>query len=133
MSHIRNAVKGNPPLNIVEYVCFQSLEDTILNGLRRIGAGTGIFTRALLAHPEWSSTIGQLKALEPSEGMRDQFSKTVKDDRVSVAEGSFDTTHVEDDWADLIVIAQVINNYHMGLVFTNADIQPSGIPLVPRL
>lgn len=120
-------------MNIVEYVCFQSLEDTILNGLRRIGAGTGIFTRALLAHPEWSSTIGQLKALEPSEVMRDQFSKTVKDDRVSVAEGSFDTTHVEDDWADLIVIAQVINNYHMGLVFTNADIQPSGIPLVPRL
>lgn len=79
----------------------------MLSGLCRIGSGTGIFTRALLAHPEWSSTIGHLKALEPSSGMRDQFSKTVQDDRVSIAEGTFDTTHVEDGWADLIVIAQV--------------------------
>lgn len=39
--------------------------------------------------------------------MRDQFSKTVKDERVSVAEGTFDTTGVEDGWADLVVVAQV--------------------------
>lgn len=76
----------------------------------RIGSGTGIFTRALLAHPDWSgSTIGQLRAVEPSEGMREQFSKTVTDARVTVAEGTFDRTGVEDGWADLVVVAQVRN------------------------
>lgn len=39
--------------------------------------------------------------------MRDQFRKTVRDDRVSIAEGTFDTTHIESGWADLIIIAQV--------------------------
>jgi hypothetical protein len=51
--------------------------------------------------------VGQLKAIEPSEGMRDVFSKTVQDARVTAAEGSFDNTGVEDGWADLVVIAQV--------------------------
>ena len=75
----------------------------------RIGAGTGIFTRALLAHPEWSDSIAELKAVEPSQGMRDVFSKTVVevDPRVSIVEGTFDTTRAEDGWADLVVIAQV--------------------------
>lgn len=75
----------------------------------RIGAGTGIFTRALLAHPEWSSAIGKLTALEPSKGMREQALKTsLKDDpRVSVEEGSFSHTNAEDGQADLVVIAQV--------------------------
>lgn len=80
-------------------------------GYRRIGSGTGIFTRALLAHPDWSSSVGHLKALEPSEGMRDLFSKTIKDDRVTTAEGSFDHTDVEDGWADLVVIAQVCRGW----------------------
>ena len=35
------------------------------------------------------------------------FSKTVTDPRVSVREGTFDTTGIEDGWADLVVIAQV--------------------------
>lgn len=74
---------------------------------RRIGAGTGIFTRALLAHPDWADAIKELRAVEPSAGMRDVFSKTVTDPRVSVREGTFDTTGVEDGWADLIIIAQV--------------------------
>ncbi len=73
----------------------------------RIGAGTGIFTRALLAHPDWSGSIKQLRAIEPVEGMREQFSKTVIDERVTIAEGAFDRTGVEDGWADLVVIAQV--------------------------
>ena len=73
----------------------------------RIGAGTGIFTRALLAHPEWTSSVYQLKAIEPSEGMRNVFLKTVDDDRVSVAGGSFDNTGIRDGWADIIIIAQV--------------------------
>ena len=50
----------------------------------RIGAGTGIFTRALLANPDWSSAIKELRAVEPSAGMRSVFSKAVTDPRVSV-------------------------------------------------
>ena len=73
----------------------------------RLGSGTGIFTRALLEHPTWNKRIKWLKAVEPSEGMRETFSKTVNDDRISLSEGSFDATGVEDGWADLVVIAQV--------------------------
>lgn len=73
----------------------------------RIGSGTGIFTRALLAHPEWSSSLGQLKAFEPSQGMRDIFAKSIEDERVTTLEGTFDHASVEDGWADLVVIAQV--------------------------
>ncbi|CCM02384.1 uncharacterized protein FIBRA_04480 [Fibroporia radiculosa] len=92
LSHVRSATRGTSPLNVVE-----------------IGSGTGIFTRALLAHPDWSSSINQLKAVEPSEGMRSVFTQTVKDDRVSTAEGTFDATGVEDGWADIVIIAQA---YH---------------------
>ena len=77
-----------------------SLED-------RLGSGTGIFTRALLAHPIWDKRIKQLRAVEPSEGMRETFSKIVKDDRIALSEGCFDATGIEDGWADLVVIAQV--------------------------
>ncbi len=41
--------------------------------------------------------------------MRDVFVKTVQDDRVSVREGTFDTTNIDDGWADLVVIAQAGN------------------------
>ena len=75
--------------------------------LSRIGSGTGIFTRALLAHTQWNAAIKQIKAVEPSEGMRSVFSQQVKDDRVSIAEGTFSATGIADSWADLVVIAQV--------------------------
>jgi phospholipid N-methyltransferase len=75
--------------------------------LSRIGSGTGIFTRALLAHIQWNAAIKQIKAIEPSEGMRSVFSQQVKDDRVTVAEGTFISTGIADSWADLVVIAQV--------------------------
>ena len=39
--------------------------------------------------------------------MREVFAKSVHDERVSVSEGTFDTTGVENGWADLVVIAQV--------------------------
>jgi hypothetical protein len=60
-----------------------------------------------LAHPEWKDAIAQLIAVEPSSGMRDVFSNSVKDERVSVKEGTFDSTGVEDGWADIVIIAQV--------------------------
>ncbi|KAG6874190.1 hypothetical protein C0995_003736 [Termitomyces sp. Mi166 len=74
-----------------------------------IGAGTGIFTRALLAHPQWASDVKQIKAIEPSAGMRDVFETTVIDKRVTVQDGTFDNTNVEDRWADLVIIAQAFH------------------------
>ncbi len=73
----------------------------------RIGSGTGIFTRALLADPEWNKSIKKLVAVEPSGGMRKVFAESVHDDRVQVQEGTFLETGVEDGWADLVVTAQV--------------------------
>ncbi|KAF8881985.1 S-adenosyl-L-methionine-dependent methyltransferase [Infundibulicybe gibba] len=91
LSYLAERVK-KPSLNVVE-----------------IGAGTGIFTRALLTHPDWDVAVRELKAVEPSAGMRDVFSKAVMDERVSIQEGTFDTTGVETGWADLIFIAQAFH------------------------
>ncbi|TEB36361.1 S-adenosyl-L-methionine-dependent methyltransferase [Coprinellus micaceus] len=92
LKHIKESLASDGPYNVVE-----------------IGAGTGIFTRALLADPEWSPSIKELRAVEPSEGMRSVFSKSVNDERVKVSDGTFDTTGVEDGWADLVVIAQAFH------------------------
>lgn len=92
LSYIRQVSKNTAPLNIVE-----------------IGAGTGISTRALLAHPEWATSIATLRAVEPSDGMRDVWTKTVSDNRCTIAKGTFDNTGVEDGWADLIIIAQAFH------------------------
>ncbi|KAJ7489411.1 S-adenosyl-L-methionine-dependent methyltransferase [Mycena latifolia] len=86
LSHLRRTITSSGPLNVVE-----------------IGSGTGLFTRALLAHPEY--TVHTLKAVEPSEGMREVFAKYTTDARVVLSEGTFDATGVEGGWADLIVIA----------------------------
>lgn len=79
----------------------------------RTGAGTGIFTRALL-NQKWSSEIKHIKAVEPSQGMREVFAKTVSSDHVSISlgEGTFDTTGVEDQWGDIVVIAQVASRLY---------------------
>ncbi len=63
--------------------------------------------------------------------MRDVFVKTAQDDRVSVREGTFDTTNIEDGWADLVVIAQV-GNFTMVLNLPS-HLVDIGIPLVPGL
>ncbi|GJJ12100.1 hypothetical protein Clacol_006341 [Clathrus columnatus] len=79
----------------------------------RLGAGTGIFTRAFLSHPDWASVVKELRAVEPSEGMRDQFSQKISDPaRVSVAPGTFDDTHIPDGWADLIVVVMTAQAFH---------------------
>ncbi|KAJ7769023.1 S-adenosyl-L-methionine-dependent methyltransferase [Mycena olivaceomarginata] len=94
LSYIRSAVKTADPINVVE-----------------VGAGTGIFTRAFIAHPEWTCAFKELRAIEPSQGMRDVFNKTVSSEHgsVSVADGTFEETHVEDGWADLVVVAQALH------------------------
>ena len=93
--------------------------------LSRIGSGTGIFTRALLAHIQWNAAIKQIKAIEPSEGMRSVFSQQVKDDRVTVAEGTFIATGIADSWADLVIIAQVC-----GLFFSSSCSQFYHRPII---
>ncbi len=44
--------------------------------------------------------------------MREIFSKTIDDKRVTVSDGSFTETGIPDGWADLITVAQVsLPNY----------------------
>ena len=35
------------------------------------------------------------------------FAEKTRDDRVTIAEGTFDSVDAEDNWADLVVVAQV--------------------------
>jgi hypothetical protein len=64
--------------------------------------------------------------------MREVFSKTVSSDRITISinEGTFDTTGIEDQWGDLIVIAQVDLLYVEYPTFYHNFL---GIPLVSRL
>jgi hypothetical protein len=73
----------------------------------RIGSGTGLFTRTLLAHPQWQDCVESIHAVEPSEGMRRTFGDKTRDDRVSCHEGTFTETGEEGGWADAVIIAQV--------------------------
>jgi len=114
ISALHAALRGKPPYNIVE-----------------LGAGTGIFTRALLAHPEFKGdAVKELKAVEPSSGMRDTFSKNVHDNRVSIIDGTFDNTHVEDHWADAIVVAQAwhwCTDYDKAVIELARVLKPDGL------
>lgn len=67
--------------------------------------------------------------------MREVFAKSTADPRVSVHEGTFDTTGVEDGWADAIIIAQVCISSKNPLTFgdAEADASAAGLPLVSRL
>lgn len=49
--------------------------------------------------------------MEPSEGMRAIFDKSVRDERVSCQDGSFEKTGIPDNSADLVVVAQVRSFY----------------------
>jgi hypothetical protein len=111
----------------------------LYHAVNRIGAGTGIFTRALLAHPEWASSVRGLKAIEPSQGMREVFTEAVRDHRVATFEGTFDKTGVEDGWADLVVVAQVSASvftaiWEMTEIHSCSGLMlGAGVPLVPGL
>ncbi|KAG9318885.1 S-adenosyl-L-methionine-dependent methyltransferase [Chiua virens] len=90
---IKNAVESAAPLNIVE-----------------VGAGTGLFTRALLAENSDRTNIASLKAIEPSAGMREVFKQRVNHALVSIGDGTFDNVPtVENGWADLVIIAQAFH------------------------
>lgn len=72
-----------------------------------LACGTGKLTGALLGHPEWKSSIVEIKGIDPNDDMRAVFAKAVKDTRASVSAGTFDDTGVPDNWADLITVASV--------------------------
>lgn len=72
----------------------------------RLGSGTGIFTRALLSHEQFSESIESITAIEPSDGMRKVFDKQTQDPRVVSKAGTFEETGLEDASADFVVTAQ---------------------------
>lgn len=109
MNESYDRVRPSYPADCVSYVRRQVPKSTTPLKIVEIGAGTGIFTRALLSHPEWSTSIGTLRAIEPSDGMRDFWTKCVQDNRCTIVNGTFDNTGVEDGWADLIIIAQAFH------------------------
>ncbi|KAF8522242.1 S-adenosyl-L-methionine-dependent methyltransferase [Hysterangium stoloniferum] len=112
LAAIKSALNPSAPVKVLE-----------------LGAGTGIFTKAFLAHPEWSSALRELRAIEPSEGMRARFASTVDDHRVTVQDGTFQNTHVPDGWADLIVIAQAFHwcpDYDKAMAEFNRALSPTG-------
>jgi SAM-dependent methyltransferase len=115
LKYIRQEVAAqvSGPINVVEYVSCIFCHKALGQSFCRIGSGTGIFTRAFLAHPSWESTIEKLTAVEPSEGMRAVFDKFVRDERVSCQEGSFVNTGIPDHSADLVVVAQVRGSLYL--------------------
>lgn len=66
-----------------------------------VGAGTGIFTQALLA--EFSSVA----ALEPNKDMRQEFQRLLPD--ICCFDGSGEDTHLPDSSVDLITVAQAFH------------------------
>ncbi|KIK62559.1 hypothetical protein GYMLUDRAFT_42026 [Collybiopsis luxurians FD-317 M1] len=126
LSHIRKSIplERSSPLNIVE-----------------IGSGTGIFTRALLAHSEWKDDIKEIRAVDPSKGMRNHFEKSVIEQfnhgetevpvKITVAEGTFTSTGIEDGWADMIVMAQAYHwahpDYSSAQIEFHRILKPSGV------
>ena len=63
--------------------------------------------------------------------MQAMFAEQTEDDRVTVAEGTFDGVGAGDNLADLIVIAQL--SASRSLLGAKSRILVAGIPLVSRL
>lgn len=76
--------------------------------------------------------MGTLTAVEPSEGMRATFDKSVQDERVSCQNGSFENTGITNHSADLIVVAQVQSSSYR-TINTAKPLPFSGFSLVSGL
>ncbi|KAG8935694.1 hypothetical protein FRC02_006970 [Tulasnella sp. 418] len=117
LSYIQStAANPDGPLNIIE-----------------LGSGTGIFTRALLAHPSLGPVVHELRAIEPSAGMRAQFSAKVEDERVSCSEGTFERTGAPDEWADLVIVAQAWHwcpDFDKALAEISRVLKPNGVAIL---
>ncbi|KAF8478555.1 S-adenosyl-L-methionine-dependent methyltransferase [Russula ochroleuca] len=113
LKYIRQEVAASGSLDIVE-----------------VGSGTGIFTRAILAHPDWATAVGKITAVEPSEGMRGIFNNSVQDERVSCQNGSFENTGVTNHSADLVIVAQAFHwcrDYDAAAAEFSRILKPGGI------
>ncbi|KAG8731728.1 hypothetical protein FRC12_019599 [Ceratobasidium sp. 428] len=98
--------------------------------IAELGSGTGLFTRALLAHPVFGPAVGELRAIEPSEGMRQALEERTKDSRVKSLAGDFLNSGVEDGWADLVVVAQAFHwcpDYDKTMAEFARILKPKGI------
>ncbi|TCD68541.1 hypothetical protein EIP91_010466 [Steccherinum ochraceum] len=74
--------------------------------IAEMGAGTGLLTRALLAHPQWNAAISSYKCTDPIQGMRDVFSQAIQDARVSISDGRFEESQdIPSEWADAVLAA----------------------------
>ncbi|KZV90237.1 S-adenosyl-L-methionine-dependent methyltransferase [Exidia glandulosa HHB12029] len=88
LAAIRDNLRTSAPYNILE-----------------LGAGTGIFTRALLASPSFKDAISAVHAVEPSDGFRAVLAETTPPVVVARA-GTFADTGAPDAWADAVIVAQ---------------------------
>ncbi|EJU05499.1 S-adenosyl-L-methionine-dependent methyltransferase [Dacryopinax primogenitus] len=124
--------RPNFPVTAIEKIWEQlPKKDGPLNIVDRMGCGTGLFTRSLLAHPEFSKHTGALLATDPSEGMRSVFTQRLAHDpRVRCEEGTFDRLPVEDGWADLVVAAQAWHwcpDHDKALTEIHRILRPTGL------
>jgi len=113
LSALYSAIRTKAPFNIVE-----------------LGSGTGIFTRALLAHEAFSSSVERITAIEPSDGMREVFNKQTQDPRASTKSGTFEDTGIIDASADLVVVAQAWHwcpNYDAAMKEIARILKPEGV------
>ncbi|KAG8754395.1 hypothetical protein FRC12_011200 [Ceratobasidium sp. 428] len=98
--------------------------------IAELGSGTGLFTRALLAHSVFGPAVGELRAIEPSEGMRQALEERTKDSRAKSLAGDFLNSGVEDGWADLVVVAQAFHwcpDYDKAMAEFARILKPKGI------
>jgi len=133
LSTLSKVPSGSPKKNVVE-----------------LGAGTGIFTRHLIINPPApfnspeTNPIGELKAVEPAEGMRkgfeDKVTKIINSQeaaggaqgaKVTCVDGQFDHIPVEDGWADLVVVAQAFHWVGKDIVGQEAAVKEIGRALKP--
>ncbi|KAL0489188.1 methyltransferase [Acrasis kona] len=96
---------------------FESIKSGPNSGKRckvvELGAGTGIFTRCLI-NADRGDQIESILSVEPSEGMREGFKKSVLDPQkfntkgktVDIAHGLFTEIPVSDESVDVVAIAQ---------------------------
>lgn len=84
--------------------------------LIEVGAGTGIFTKCLIQHPEAAEAVAKISAVEPSSGMREGFNKNEALHQepvgVSIVDGSFAELPFPDASADLVIGAQCYHWAH---------------------
>lgn len=100
------ATRPSYPPESVDFIvncCRPSSPDTPYKKVLDLAAGTGKFTRLLAQYPSL-----QVSAVEPVEGMRIEFKRALPS-KVSVVEGTSTRIPFDDDYFDLVTIAQAFH------------------------